>query len=422
MAMNPRGAAGLHVLRSGKSKLGNHANILRELRENPDLAGFVAFDEFAQVVMLRRPIPDVSNLACPTSSFQPRPWRDDDATLLCAFLNAQGFRKAPASIVRDLITVEARVHGFHPVRNFLTGLVWDGEHRIGRLFLDHCGAKIGTADPVEAAKATAYVEAVARCFFIGAVARVMRPGCKLDNMVVLEGSQGALKSKLLRTLAVCDDWFTDSVPHNLDNKDARAHLAGKWIAELSELSQFRGSSVETLKSFLSCQIDKFRPAYGRNDISIPRQCIFAGSTNARTYLHDPSGARRFWPITLTTIALDKIEPLVPQLWAEAYAAWKDREQWWLTPEMEKIAADQQADRQERDPWHQTIARFVERQDTDAFFTALDVFNALDMTSPGDRKRGDEMRISGVLTDLGCVHERRQVSGNRRWGWVKYDCA
>ena len=230
--------------------------------------------------------------------------------------------------------------------------------------------------------------------------------------------RAALKSKLLRTLAVNDDWFSDSLPHNLENKDARAHLAGKWIVELSELSQFRGSSVETLKSFLSCQVDKFRPAYGRNDISVPRQCIFAGSTNARTYLHDPTGGRRFWPVMLNNIRLEKIEPIVPQLWAEAYAAWKDRDQWWLPPEMEKIAADQQADRQERDPWHQPIAEFVELLPGGEFFTASQVFMHLGVTNAGDRQRGDEMRIGGVLTDLGCVHERRQLSGNRRWGWVK----
>ncbi len=99
------------------------------------------------------------------------------------------------------------------------------------------------------------------------------------------------------------------------------------------------------------------------------------------------------------------------------AAWKDREQWWLTPEMEKIAAEQQSDRQERDPWHQTIARFVELRPHGEFFTGSEVFMQLGMTQRGDRKRGDEMRIAGVLTDLGCVHERRRIPGNRRWGWV-----
>ena len=140
------------------------------------------------------------------------------------------------------------------------------------------------------------------------------------------------------------------------------------------------------------------------------RCIFVGSTNARTYLHDPTGGRRFWPILLTEIRLAEIEPLVPQLWAEAYAAWKDREQWWLTPEMEKIAAEQQADRQERDPWHETIAELRRAASTPAtFFTASRRLRRdLDMNKAGDRKRGDEMRIGDVLTDLGCVHERRQL--------------
>ena len=120
-------AGRLHVLRGKKKKTGNHANILRELRENQALAGFVAFDEFAQIISLRRPIPDVSGSPEPVEpGFEPRPWRDDDATALCAFLNTQGFPKAPIGIVRDIIVVEARAHGFHPIRDFLGSLAWDG--------------------------------------------------------------------------------------------------------------------------------------------------------------------------------------------------------------------------------------------------------------------------------------------------------
>ena len=111
---------------------------------------------------------------------------------------------------------------------------------------------------------------------------------------------------------------------------------------------------------------------------------------------------------------------MPQLWAEAYAAWKDREQWWLTPEMEKIAAEQQADRLERDPWFDTIAGFVERQGCRRVLHRRSIFDDDLGIERGlaDRKRGDEMRIADVLTELGCLHERRQESGNRRWGWVK----
>ena len=416
MAMTPKGAHGLHVMR-GRSHSSNHANIWRILREHPDLIGLVAFDEFAQTIVLKRPFPmstarsiRTSRNGCGATTTRPR---------FAASSIRRASRKPPAGVVRDVVVLEAREHAFHPVRDYLSGLVWDGVHRMGRLFLDHCGVAI-PADPVEAANMTAYVEAVTRCFFIGAVARVMAPGCKVDTMPVLEGVQGTLKSKLLRTIAVHDDWFSDSLPHSLDGKDARQHLAGKWIIELSELSQFRGSSVETLKSFLSCQVDKYRPPYGRNDVSVPRQCVFVGSTNARTYLHDPSGGRRFWPIRFTRINVTAIQKLVPQLWAEAVAAWKDGDEWWLTPKMEKIAAEQQAGRLERDSWHEPVVDFVEGKRADQFFTISEIFDKLGVVAK-ERRKGDENRIGSVLNELGCQHVRRYYppgSGNQKWGWVK----
>src|SRR6185312_10113961 len=113
-----------------------------------------------------------------------------------------------------------------------------------------------------------YVEAVSRASLIGAVARIMQPGCKLDTMPVLEGSQGALKSSMLRILAVRDEWFSDSLPHDITTKDARQHLAGRWVIEMPEVAQFRRNEIESLKAFLSCQIDIYRPSYGRADIHV----------------------------------------------------------------------------------------------------------------------------------------------------------
>ena len=105
--------------------------------------------------------------------------------------------------------------------------------------------------------ASVYLEAVTRAFFVSAVARIFKPGCKADCMLILEGPQGALKSALLRMLALQDEWFTDSLPHDLTSKDARAHLAGHWLVEMGEIAQFRRSEIEMVKSYLSCQIDKY---------------------------------------------------------------------------------------------------------------------------------------------------------------------
>ena len=194
-------------------------------------------------------------------------------------------------------------------------------------------------------------------------------------MLILEGPQGALKSALLRMLALRDEWFTDSLPHDLTSKDARAHLAGRWLVEMGEIAQFRRSEIEMVKSYLSCQIDKYRPAYGRSDISVPRQCVFVGTTNATTYLHDPTGNRRFWPVKIGTIQLDKVETVIDQLWAEAVAAYRAGEAWWLSAKLERLAAREQQGRVELDPWHEQIAEFVDSRVTDdTRFTTADILD------------------------------------------------
>ncbi len=154
-------------------------------------------------------------------------------------------------------------------------------------------------------------------------------------MLIIEGAQGAMKSRLLRALAVRDEWFTDSLPHNLESKDARAHLAGVWLVEMSEIAQFRRAEVETVKAFLSCRVDRYRPAYGRCDVQVPRSCVFIGTTNAETYLHDPTGNRRFWPVRVRTVSVAKARGMVDQLWAEAVVAFRAGEQWWLDADLEK---------------------------------------------------------------------------------------
>jgi predicted P-loop ATPase len=409
-------------LRSKKNKRANQANLLREMRENADLAGLVALDEFSGVVVLKRPIPDLPNYPV-NAGFIPRPWHETDITRLCVYLNTHGFPSVSANRVFDVVTSVAREHSFHSVREYFAGLTWDRVPRISRFFLDHCGAVVSPTNPTtldeiaEAEACAGYIQEIARRFFIGAVARIMRPGCKLDTMLVLEGPQGSLKSQLIEALAVRSEWFSDSLPHNLESRDTRLHLSGVWVIELSELMQFRGASIETLKSFLSCHEDKYRPPYGRIDTVVPRQCVLVGTTNNNTYLHDPTGSRRFWSVRITNIRLEEIRALVPQLWAEAYLAWNNGEGWWLDPKLDGIAADQQSDRLERDPWWEPVADFVGLRKPGDWFSTGQIFAVLGVETK-DRRRGDEMRIGGVLTELGCQHQRKQVNGNRRWGWVR----
>ncbi|TGQ51623.1 hypothetical protein EN836_22990 [Mesorhizobium sp. M1C.F.Ca.ET.193.01.1.1] len=392
----------------------NPLNLRRELHRNALTKGLVRYNEFSQEIELARPIPR-PNMKMP-KKFAPRPWSDADDTALIEHFNHRGFRRVGRSLVRDVVELEARSHPYHPVREYLDGLIWDGCPRLSRFFLDYCGAAVEGETEADRAAALRYVEAVTRCFFISAVARVYKPGCKADAMIVLEGRQGTLKSRLLRVLAVRDEWFSDSLPHDLESKDARAHLAGRWIVEMSEVAQVRRSEIETVKAFLSCPIDRYRPAYGRTDVAVPRQCVFAGSTNADTYLQDPTGNRRFWPLRVEKIDLEAVAKIVDQLWAEAVAAWRAGEQWWLAQDIEAIAADQQEDRVVTDPWHDKIADFINSRLNGVWFTTADVLTYLDI-DPARRDRAHEMRVGAVLRRLKCERKKQRLPGIKKPRWA-----
>jgi len=403
------GADMLKAARAARKKMrrANHLNLGHELTSNLDTIGLVVFDEFSRQVILRRPIPQPGRQA--PEQFTLRPWTDDDTSALAEHFNSVGFGRCGTALVYSVVHLEASRHPFHAVRDYLNGLPpWDGTKRLSTFLFDCCGAVLPDDDGEQKA-ARGYIEAVTRAFFISAVARIYQPGCQVDTMLILEGEQGVMKSRLLRALAKRDEWFTDSLPHDLESKDARAHLAGVWIVEMAEIAQFRRADVESVKRYLSCRIDKYRPAYGRCDVQAPRSCVFAGSTNAETYLHDPTGNRRFWPVRVRVIQLDKARGMVDQLWAEAVVAYRAGEKWWLEGEHEKRAAIEQEARVARDPWEETVADFVAIKGKDEFTTA-DVLAHLAV--PQERRdRAHETRIGNILRDLKCIR-RRLSSGTR----------
>lgn len=250
----------------------------------------------------------------------------------------------------DFLENTADSNKFHPVLDYLRSLVWDGEPRLERWLIDSGGA----AD-------TDYVRAVSRLMLVAAVRRVTRPGCKFDEMVVLEsGQQGLMKSTALRTLCPKDEWFSDDLPLNVDAKQIVERTLGKWIIEASDLSGMQASQVEHLKGMLSRQIDgPVRLAYGRLPIEQPRQSIIVGTTNSYTYLTDSTGNRRFWPVRVTGFNIPWIKENRDQLWAEAYAREQGFEKDGKKYEPESIRLDpalygsatlQQERRRAEDPW------------------------------------------------------------------------
>jgi predicted P-loop ATPase len=192
---------------------------------------------------------------------------------------------------------------------------------------------------------------------VGAVARIEQPACQMDTMLVLEGPQGILKSSALRVLA--GHWFADS-GLAIGEKDSYQSLRRVWIYEIPEFASIKAArDIERVKAFLTSRCDHYRPSYGRRAIDVPRQCVFAGSTNESEYLLDKTGARRFWPFKCGRIDLVSLERDRDQLWAEAFTRYQSKERWWVDSlELRDVCEAEQADRTPVDPWVPIVQRWL----------------------------------------------------------------
>jgi hypothetical protein len=211
--------------------------------------------------------------------------------------------------VHTAVQTLANHHRFHPVRDYLDSLQWDGEPRI-----DTWLSTYGEAEDTD------YVRAVGALVLIAAVRRVREPGCKFDEILLLENpEQGTNKSTALQTLAVKPEWFSDNLPLGLPAKETIETLSGHWILEISELQGMRKSDIDKVKAFASRSIDRARMAYDRTVTEAPRQCVIIGTTNSEQYLRDLTGNRRFWSVRVGRFNLEALERGRDQLWAEAAA-------------------------------------------------------------------------------------------------------
>ena len=214
---------------------------------------------------------------------------------------------------------------FHPVRDYLNGLKWDGVARLDTMLTDYLGAE---DSPL--------TRAMARKHFAAAVARVMQPGAKYDYVLTLIGPEGCGKSTLVKTMA--GEWFSDSIT-NIDGKEAMEQLKGKWLIEMGELTNYKRSTSDAYKAFISKQDDSYRKAYGRESGVYLRQCVFFATTNEANFLKGDTGNRRFWVVECMTVAPTKnvwedLPDERDQIWAEAVVRWRNGEQLFLGREME----------------------------------------------------------------------------------------
>lgn len=367
-------------------------NIKRILVNDRDWAHVIAFDSFrSQIVATSTPPWDALNAPGEVPERYPAPWSDVDMARLRGWLHSSSYEiQVSTQAIGEAVVVVAERTRIHPVRDYLRSIAWDGTRRLESWLARYVGATD-----------TAYTRAVGRCFLIAAVARAIQPGCKVDTIVCLEGAQGRGKSRLIRALFGVDDAWVSDTPLDLSSKDRFTALRGRWAVEWAELDGLSRAESERIKAFVSSSVDTYRPPYGKSDVSIPRSCVFIGTTNSDTYLQDATGNRRWWPVRVGTIDLQAIERDRAQLWAEAVVAYDQGERWHLDAAHEQLAATEQADRVAVDPWHWVIDEHACRRDS---VTTSEILSLLDIPV-GRRTRHDEQRVGACLRLLGFTRKR-----------------
>ena len=318
-------------------------NVVLILTHDPNLAGRLALNEMEHNIVALSSLPWRKIKG-------PSQWVDSDDAALRYYLE-RVYGLSGKDRIFDAVNVVAQEGSFHPVREYLDGCTWDGVPRVETLLIDYLGAED-----------TPYTRAVTRKALVAAVARIYRPGCKFDYMLTIRGRQGLGKSALIAKLG--GKWFSDTFT-TMQGKDAYEQVMGVWIMEVGELAGMRKAEAETIKLYISKQVDRFRPAYGRRQQEFPRQCIFIGTTNEMQFLRDTTGNRRFWVVdTPNDPTRDIWEDLTPEtvrlIWAEAVQLFKAGEQLYLSKELEKQAREVQEIYEEENPKAGIITEYLER--------------------------------------------------------------
>lgn len=378
------------------------ANAMFALRYDPALHDVFAFDEMLQTTVLLKPL-NLINQSDP--DFAGRPVTDLDVTELQEWLQLAGLRHVRKETVHDAIDLRASERAFHPMRDHLLNIVWDGHFRLDGWLTEYLGAALNE-----------YTKRIGRMFLIAMVARVFEPGCKSDHMIVLEGEQGSRVSSACEILGC--GYFSDSLPDVGEGKDVSQHLRGKFLIEVSEMHAMNRAQAAQLKAFLSRTTERYRPSYGRREVDEPRQCTFVGTTNRDSYLKDETGGRRFWPVRTGTIDLDALARDRDQLFAEAVYLYHKGMPWWPDPNFEKEHVHpEQAARYEADVWEERIEDYLRKVSR---ITVGEVAQNALFFETQRIGTAETRRITAAMTTLGWKRERDDGKTDwqgKRW-WIK----
>ena len=379
---------GLSLTDKGYPHLNMH-NVATILENDPTFKDSIYFDSFLQRI-IRRNSPE-------------REWKDSDDLEVTRYLQSDlGLPRIGRETVSQGVQQVASKQVRNCVQEWITSLQWDGTQRLESFFTDHFGAAPGD-----------YAHKAGKNFWLSLVARAFNPGCKVDNMIVLEGAQGVGKSTAMQIIG--GEWFAEQHESATNPKAFAEILQGKLLVEISEMDAFSRAEVNRVKQTVSCSSDRFRASYGRYAVDHHRTCVFVGTTNRDDWNRDETGARRFWPIACGgDISISGIAASREQLFAEALARYRQNETHWEMP-LELAQAEQSA-RYTADPWLDPITEALKGESS---VTTAWVMGKLGLSVERQDKRA-EMRVGNCLRFMGWLRKQRRIDGNPTWHYEKAD--
>ena len=395
------------VVDAGKLKPNSLHNILVHLRHDQRYHGLFRYDRFAGRVVLHK-----EPFWWGKEPFKIRKRIDTDVDYIEAAMDMDGLDPSNTK-VRSAIDVVSRENWINPPLEYFENLTWDGRPRLRTWLQYYLGAE-GDED---------YLQAVGMAWLIAGAARIYEPGCKAENMLVLEGEQGLLKSTALSVMANVghgkdeESYFCDTLTFSkIQEKDTVAISQGKLIIEFAELASLGNREIEEVKGWMSIQCDEIRKPYGHDVEKFPRQFILAGSTNESLWLKDQTGNRRFWPVKCGKIDIPALMNDRSQLWAEAVHMYKNKADWWInkTSPIWIKATEEQDLRLLEDVWAAPIEQYVLGNN---FVTVQEILTHFKIDIK-DQNKQQQARVIGVLKRLGYIPKQMRHTGKNVRGWAK----